>query len=183
MNEPTMSVQGRRYVVRPMLEADGPQVIEAFEQLSDDARRARFLSPVPRIHAAMAADLTRVDDQRIVLLAFDESGAVAAEARAVRRANDPTTAEIAVTVLDGHRRRGLGSRLLRRLGAASRRAGVTRFVGHVLVDNVAAQGLLHSGGAHRHLAEPGIHGFEIPLLPAAAEHRDPQPASAMGKAS
>lgn len=182
MNEPTMSVRGRRYTVRPMIEADGPQVIEAFEQLSDAARRARFLSPVPRIHAAMAADLTRIDDQRIVLLAFDESGALVAEARAIRHASDPSTAEIAVTVLDGHQRQGLGSRLLRRLGAASRRAGVARFIGHVLVDNTAAQGLLRSGGAARHLAEPGIHSFEIPLIASDAQ-RDVVAAQVIGRAS
>lgn len=170
MSELTMCVRGQRYTVRPMLEADGQQVIEAFEHLSDSSRRSRFLSPVPRIHSTIAADLTRVDDQRIVLLAFDDTGALVAEARAVRCAGDPSTAEIAVTVLDEHQHRGLGPRLLRRLGAASRRAGVKRFVGHVLVDNAAAQALLRSAGATRRLVEPGIYGFEIPLLPNPARH-------------
>lgn len=171
MSELTMCVRGQRYTVRPMLDADRQQVIDAFEHhLSERSRRSRFLSPVPRIHSSIAADLTRIDDQRIVLLAFDDTGALAAEARAVRCADDPATAEIAVTVIDEHQHHGLGPRLLRRLGAAARRAGVRRFVGHVLVDNAPAQGLLQSAGATRRLAEPGVYGFEIPLVPNDVRH-------------
>lgn len=169
MNEPTTRSRAGRYLVRPMHVNDGPAVVAAFERLSDASRRARFFSPVPRIHAGMAADLVRVDDQRVVLLAFDESGTVVGEARAVRHRLDPATADIAVTVLDAYQHHGLGSCLLRRLGTEARRVGVTRFVGHVLVDNRAAQHLLARGGASLKLSEPGVHAFEIPLVPAAPQ--------------
>lgn len=175
MTEPTIRLRGGTYLVRPMVEADGPLVVAAFNQLSEASLRARFFTPVPRIHAGMVADLTRIDDQRIVLLAFDAAGAVVAEARAVRHRSDPTTAEVAVTVLDAHQRQGLGSRLLRRLGGAARRQGITQLVGHVLHDNAAAVGLLDAGGAQRHLAEPGVTGFVIPLVPSTAQ---PAPAAA-----
>jgi len=172
MSEPTLRPGERRYLVRPMQGTDGPALVAAFEQLSDASRRARFFSPVPRIHAGMAADLVHLDHQRVVLLAFDQSGSVVGEARAVRHRREPATADIAVTVLDAHQRQGLGSCLLRRLGQEARRAGITRFVGHVLVDNRAAQHLLDSGGAVRALAEPGVHAFEIPLTPLVAARPD-----------
>lgn len=182
MNEPSLRSLERQYTVRPMLESDGPSVLAAFDQLSDDSRRTRFFSPVPRIHAGMAADLVRVDPLRLVLLAFDRSGAVVAEARAVRHRLDPATADVAVTVLDAHQRHGLGSWLLRRLGAEARRVGITRFVGHVLVDNWAAQHLLDAAGAHRDLAEPGVYAFEIPLAPVLV-HSQAVPATTLAVAS
>ena len=183
MTEPTIRLRGGTYLVRPMAEADGPLVAAAFNRLSEASLRARFFTPVPRIHAGMVADLTRIDDQRIVLLAFDETGAVAAEARAVRHRGDPTSAEVAVTVLDAHQRQGLGSRLLRRLGAAARQQGITQLVGHVLHDNAAANGLLDGGGAERHLAEPGVAGFVIPLVPQTPQPQLAPAASAFGLAS
>jgi GNAT superfamily N-acetyltransferase len=180
MTEPTRHVRELPYTVRPMLPADGPQVIAAFEHMSEASRRARFFSPVPRIHAGMAADLTLIDDQRIVLIAVGDDGSVAAEARAVRSRLDPSTAEVALTVLDAHQRQGLGTRLLRCLGSAAREAGITRFVGHVLVDNVAARALLDASGAARRVAEPGIYGFEIPLVPSSPRREQP---ATLGRAS
>lgn len=163
MNELTLRLRGRRYTVRPMEHGDAAAVLEAFGELTPASLRFRFFTASGRIPPGTAADLTRLDDGRIVLLALDAAGAVAAEARAIRHRDDPSTAEVAVTVVDGHQRRGLGSRLLRRLRHEARAAGIERLTGHVLHDNAAGQALLVAAHAVCWNSEPGVLGFEIPL--------------------
>ena len=164
MNELTMRLLGGdRIVVRPMTSGDAEAVRAAFERLSPNSLRHRFFTPVPRITTAIADDLTRLDDGRVVLVAIDASGAIVGEARAIRRRDEPTTAEIAVTIADALQHRRLGTKLLRRLQAEATRVGIDRFAGHVQVDNAAGQALLVSSGAACWLDEPGVIGFEIPL--------------------
>jgi len=180
MNELTVRLRGGgRLAVRPMAAADGPAVIAGFEHLSPAARRLRFLSPTPRLTPAVAADLTTVDDDHIVLLAFDAAGRVVAGARATRHRGDPgvaDVADVAVTVGDHLQRRGLGRRLLLLLRDEARRAGIERLTGHVAVDNVAAQRLLIAARAIVSLDEPGVLAFDIALgrrtlTPTQAAHR------------
>jgi ribosomal protein S18 acetylase RimI-like enzyme len=178
MTELTVRLRdGDRISVRPMQEGDAEQVLAGFARLSPASLRARFLSPTPRLTRGMADDLIRVDHGRIVLLAFDADGGLVGGARAVRHRDDPATADVAVTVGERHRRRGIGSALLRLLRSQAHGAGIDRLAGHVLVDNVAAQRLLVSARAESWLDEPGVLGFELPAgrrrttSPATAERR------------
>ena len=169
MNERTIRLRGgERITVRSMTAGDAEAVRTAFGHLSPASLRSRFFTPMPRLTRGVVADLTLVDDRRIVLLALDETGQVIGEARAVRRREDPATAEIAVTVDDAHHRRGVGSALMRHLRREAERAGIERLAGHILTDNSAAQALLLRGDAVASFAEPGVLGFEIPLAGAAA---------------
>lgn len=164
MNERTMRLRGdERITVRPMTAGDAEAVRTAFDHLSPASLRSRFFTPMPRMPRSVAADLTLVDDRRIVLLALDDAGSVIGEARAVRLRHDPTSAEIAVTVDDDHQHRGVGSALMRVLRREAERAGIERLTGHILTDNAAAQALLLRGDAMASFAEPGVLGFEIPL--------------------
>lgn len=164
MNERTVRLRGGEQItVRPMTADDAGAVRAAFEHLSPASLRSRFFTPMPRMPRAVVADLTVVDDGRIVLLAIDATGEVIGEARAVRLRQDPTTAEVAVTVDDAHQRRGVGAALMRSLRRAAERAGIARLTGHILTDNLAAQALLLRGDAIASFAEPGVLGFEIPL--------------------
>lgn len=169
MNELTIRLRGgERITVRSMTAGDAEAVRTAFGHLSPASLRSRFFTPMPRLTRGVMADLTLVDDRRIVLLALDEAGQVIGEARAVRRRQDPTTAEIAVTVDDAHHRRGVGSALVRHLRREAEQAGIERLAGHILTDNSAAQALLLRGDAVASFAEPGVLGFEIPLARTAA---------------
>jgi len=156
-------LKGHRYTVRAMTEADAAAVLASFGRLSATSLRYRFFSPGERITPGIAADLTRVDPRRIVLLAIDEDGEVAGEARTIRRTDDPATADVAVTIADAHQRRGLGTKLLRRLRSEAKSAGIERLVGHILTDNAAAQSLLVASHAVCWFEEPGVVAFEIPL--------------------
>jgi L-amino acid N-acyltransferase YncA len=164
MNERTIRIKGgERITVRPMVEADAATVVAGFGRLSATSLRHRFFSAGPRLAPGVAADLTAVDDQHVVLLAFDSGGRLVGGARANRHRNDPATAEVAVTVGDDHQRRGLGTKLLRLLRAEAHRAGIERLSGHVLLDNAAGQALLVASHAACWIEEPGVMGFEIPL--------------------
>jgi ribosomal protein S18 acetylase RimI-like enzyme len=164
MNERTIRLRGGgRVTVRPMVTDDAADVIAAFGRLSPASLRSRFFSPVVRLTPGVAADLTTVDAQHIVLLARDEDGQIVGGARATRLRSDPAIADVAVTVGDHLQGRGLGTKLLRLLRSEAARAGVDRFAGHVLVDNVAAQAMLVAHHAALWIDEPGVLGFEIPL--------------------
>jgi GNAT superfamily N-acetyltransferase len=164
MNELTVRLRGsERITVRPMVEGDEERVLAAFGNLGPASLRYRFLTPTPRLTRALAEDLTRIDPGRIVLLAFDGQGNLVGGARAVRRRDDPATAEVAVTVGEHRRREGIGTALLRLVRNRARSMGIDHLAGHVLVDNVAAQQMLVASGAECWLDEPGVIGFELHL--------------------
>jgi protein lysine acetyltransferase len=165
MNERTIRVQGgERVRVRPMTDGDATTVVDAFAHLSPASLRSRFFSPVPRLVPSVAADLTLVDADHLVLLAFGGGGGhLIGGARATRHAEDPTVADVAVTVGDPYQRQGLGAKLLRLLRSDAKAAGIDRLAGHVLVDNAAAQALLVRSHASCWISEPGVIAFEIPL--------------------
>ena len=60
----------------------------------------------------------------------------------MRTSPGATTAELAVAVPDAHARRGVASGLVTRLAERARRAGVRRFTGYMLGENLAARRLL-----------------------------------------
>ncbi len=164
MRERTVRIQGgERITVRPMREEDGPAVLNGFAHLSQETLRYRFFSSARRLAPATAADLTKVDAQHLVLLAFDADGHLVGGARANRHRDDPSVADVAVTVGDHLQRRGLGTKLLRALRSDAKAAGIERLAGHVLLDNAAGQALLVSSHAACWIEEPGVMGFEIPL--------------------
>lgn len=163
MNELTVRAGGHRYRIRPMQPTDAATVIDGFNHLSPTSFRRRFFTGPGRLPPGTAAELTAVDDQHLVLLAFDEAGQLAGGARAVRHRSDEATADVAVTVADAHQGRGLGSKLLRQLRREAAAAGVERFAGHVLSDNAAGQALLVAAHAVCWFDEPGVVAFEIPL--------------------
>lgn len=164
MNERTVRLTGgERVMVRPMADGDAADVIAGFARLSPASRRTRFFSSAPRLVPSVAADLTRVDDGRIVLLAFTADGTLVGGARATRHVDDPTVADVAVTVGDLYQRRGLGSKLLRLLRTEAKAAGIERLAGHVMAENAAGQALLVASAAACWVSEPGVIAFEIPL--------------------
>lgn len=164
MNERTIRIRGgQRVTVRPMTSADAGAVLAGFHQLSPASLRHRFFTPVVRLTPAVAADLVAVDEQHLVLLAFDGDGRLLGGARATRHRDDPSTADVAVTVGDDHQRKGLGRKLLRLLRADAKAAGIERLTGHVLLENAAGQALLVGAHAAMWFDQPGVVAFEIPL--------------------
>jgi acetyltransferase len=156
-------------LLRRMQPGDADAVLAGFDHLSPRSLRLRFFTANPRLTDDLRAELVKVDPEtRTVLLAFDDpSGELLGGARAVRIPGDPTAAEVAVTVGDAFQHHGLGRLLLRQLRRAALAEGIERFVGHVMVDNLAARTMLAAAGATCRLFEPGVLSFEIRLRPPA----------------
>jgi RimJ/RimL family protein N-acetyltransferase len=86
----------------------------------------------------------------------DEDGNPVADARFVRDDHDPATAEIAFTVADAYQGRGIGSFLIAALSVAARVAGVEKFSGRMLADNVAMRTIMDHFGAFWERDDVGV---------------------------
>jgi GNAT superfamily N-acetyltransferase len=142
---------GMRIRMRPIVPDDKPRLVEGFERLSPLSRYRRFLAAVTRLRPDQLARLTEIDYVNhfaLGAIAVDEAGEPGvAVARYVRYEADPETADAAVTVLDAYQGHGLGTLLMRALGAVARENGIRRFRADVLADNRPVREMLTRLGA------------------------------------
>jgi GNAT superfamily N-acetyltransferase len=127
---------------RPLGPADGLLVADALEGLSARSRQMRFAASMPTLPDRLVRYLSTPDGRRHVAWGVFAGGRLAAMGRFVRLADDPSTAEVALTVTDRWQGRGLGPALLRRLAGSARELGVERFAFTVSGDNRPAQKML-----------------------------------------
>jgi RimJ/RimL family protein N-acetyltransferase len=120
---------------------------EAYEHLSPESRRRRFLGAVPHLTDVMLEhlvdDVDGIDHVALVLVVIgdDHEGVPVGVARIIRYDNDPTAADVAVTVVDEWQGRGVATALLAEL-VRQRPAGVTHLVTTVAADNAASLAML-----------------------------------------
>lgn len=154
-------------MIRPLLPSDREELARGYRELSEESRRRRFFSPPPRLSEALLDYLTDLDFDRRFALAADlddepERPGVGV-ARWVRKRDDPTRAEAAVTVADSWQGRGIGTALLLALVEAAVERGITTFVADVLWENRALLETLRELGARVGPAEPGVARVEFDL--------------------
>lgn len=139
---------GRVVLLRRLTPADSPGVADAFARLSSESRRLRFLGPKSHLTAAELRYLTDVDGHNHeALVAIDPATRRGvAIARFVRDMDDPSRAEVAVTVVDDWQRHGVATLLLERLSARAKEEGISGFTAVVAPENQKMQGLLTSLG-------------------------------------
>src|SRR5579884_2031299 len=128
---------GRTVVISRLTAEDTQLLADAFERLSEESRRLRFLAPKAHLSLAELRYLTDVDGHRHEALGATDpaTGEGVAIARFVRDPEDPGRAEVAITVADDWQRRGLGKIMLSRLVDRARSEGVQRFTALVSTDN------------------------------------------------
>ncbi|HUR86564.1 MAG TPA: GNAT family N-acetyltransferase [Solirubrobacteraceae bacterium] len=136
-------------VIRRITPADAQGVAEAFARLSAESRSLRFLTQKAELSAEELRYFTEVDGHsHEALCAVDPgSGDGVGIARFVRDPQDPSRAEVAVTVVDAWQRRGLGTLLLARLADRAREEGIERFTALASGENPAVHALLENLGA------------------------------------
>jgi protein lysine acetyltransferase len=100
------------------------------------------------------AEVDYVD--HFVWVMTDQDGNPVADARFVRDDHDPGVAEIAFTVADAYQGRGIGSFLISVLCVAARVAGVEKFSGRMLADNVAMRTIMDHYGAFWQRDDVGV---------------------------
>ena len=142
---------GTPALIWPLLPTDAETLRDMFRRLSRVSRRHRFLARLPELDDSMIRLLVdSVDGVHhialilIVLPPDGEEGPVGA-AHLVQDPDDPTTADIADTVVDDWQERGIGTALLSAL-LERRPAAVTRLCTIVEEDNCAALALLARAG-------------------------------------
>jgi GNAT superfamily N-acetyltransferase len=157
----------RTRAIRP---DDRDKLRNGFARLSPESKYRRFFSAPETLSEAMLDYLTHTDGQDHVAIGAElgEAGADTSYgigiARFVRLAEDPTTAEAAVAVIDEMQHRGVGRLLLGELVRAARERGVSTFVCHVLPQNEPIRSLLEQvdDQAHPQL-EDGLLTYRLTL--------------------
>jgi GNAT superfamily N-acetyltransferase len=127
---------GSRLVIRPIRPEDKGAIADGFERMSPESRYRRFFAPLQRLSAHDLAYLTEVDHRdHEALIGFDATtGEPVGVARFIR-SDQPTEAEVAVTVVDDWQGRGAATALLERLVVRARDEGITHFLALVLTEN------------------------------------------------
>jgi RimJ/RimL family protein N-acetyltransferase len=127
----------------------------------------RFLTGKKELSGAELRYFTDVDhhDHEALGALNHADGRGVGIARYIRHADDPQTAEIAVTIVDDWQGRGLGAELLTRLSGRARCEGIHRFTALVAADNRAMAGLLRNMSASLVGRSPGTVEYEITLMP------------------
>lgn len=149
---------------------DRAELARRFEELSERSRRARFFVSPRHLSESMLTYLTEVDGHDHVALAAlvdshdmkEERGV--AIGRYVRLADEPSVAEVAVTVTDDYQGKGIGSVLLRELASIARREGIRFFRGFVLADNAPMLRMLTELDARPRGLEAGPDGDDVVVL-------------------
>jgi GNAT superfamily N-acetyltransferase len=112
---------GTPAVMWPLLPTDARGLQESYQNLSAESRYGRFLAAVPTLSASMLRILVDavdcVDHVALVLIALPDGAPEqgAGVGRLIRHRDQPTVADVAVTVADQWQRRGVATALLTEL--------------------------------------------------------------------
>lgn len=161
---------GTAVLVREVRPEDRSLVEVGLDHVSRETLYFRFLASVSRLSDAQLAHFTRENTRDHIAIGAVSSGTEQLEplgiARFVRLPDNPNAAEFAVTVVDDHQGKGLGTLLLGVLAKLACAVGVTRFFGLVHAENGAMLHLLDQLGGTVHRREGAEIGITVPL------HRD-----------
>jgi len=164
---------GSTVLIRPVQGTDAPLLADGFARLSAESRQLRFLTRKNQLSPAELRYFTEVDHyDHEALGAFDQAdGRGVGIARYIRSAEDPRSAEIAVTIVDDWQGRGLGTELLAQLCDRARQAGICRCTAMVSAENAAMARLLRKMSADLVRRGSGTLEYEIMLAPGAVPDR------------
>lgn len=160
-----MLADGGEVLIRPLVYSDRFALATTFTELSLRTRQLRFLQSHEELGADELEFLTNIDYENhfafAAILVSDPMPKGIGVGRYLRDRDDPTVAEIAVTVMDEHQRRGVGTLLTRALGEVAADRGIRKFVNYVRWGNDQAMDGLVREGARVTAAEPGIARVEL----------------------
>ncbi len=135
-----------------LLRPDDKDCLNAgFEKLSVESRRMRFISPPCRLTDSQLKYLTEIDNVNHLAWGVhdmsDDSRPGIGVARYIRLEEDPDKAEFAVTVIDEHQHKGLGTILTDLLIRSAQQNGIKYFTGYMLEGNTSMMNILKHLGA------------------------------------
>jgi RimJ/RimL family protein N-acetyltransferase len=130
--------------IRQVRPDDAPALARAYANLGEQSRYRRFFTVMPELPDATlkaAVEVDHVDQEALVAVPL-LSTEIVGESRFIRLPDQPGTAEVGVTVVDGWQGRGLGSALLARLSECAAAAGIEYFTAEILAENRTMLALL-----------------------------------------
>ncbi len=142
---------GRRAIAWSVMREDREAIREGYEELSTESRYHRFLTGVPHLTDQLLHHLVDEVDgvEHVALVLFvvndDNEGIPAGIGRVIRYEDDPSAADVAVTVAEEWRGQGVATTLLEEL-VRQRPVGVTRFATVMAADNPPALKMLQRLG-------------------------------------
>jgi RimJ/RimL family protein N-acetyltransferase len=131
--------------VRQVRPGDASAVVSAYAHLGEQSRYRRFFAVMPELPEATVkapVEVDHTDHEALVAVPLQSEEEIVGECRFVRPADQPDTADLAVTVVDAWQGRGLGSVLLARLSERALEVGIEYFSAEVLAENHAMLSLL-----------------------------------------
>lgn len=150
---------------RPICTDDWRKLQRFHRRLSDSTVELRFHGAKRELSVPMAHYFTSIDgrDNVAIVATTGTWGRIVAVARYCRVA--AATAEVAFVIEDEYQHHGIGRKLMRRLCAAARANGISRFVASVLPGNTAMLHLLESTGETHIRLNGGVWDVETDLPP------------------
>ena len=149
---------GSEFPVRPVHPDDKWTLAAAFRRLSPQSRHNRFLVASDRLNGSQLAYLTELDFRDHVAWGALDGDEAVGVARFIRLSDEPTGADVALTIVDSHQGRGIGPMLLRVLGVSARSLGIARFHFDVLAQNRPMITVLDRFGAEIEPRGDLVHG-------------------------
>jgi GNAT superfamily N-acetyltransferase len=138
---------GTRVTVRPACPTDAGRIQEFVRDLAPSSRYDRFLAPMNELSPAELARIGAGETRQATLLAETKiAGARIMIGEARYAATDGVTCEIALSVAEAWRGRGLGMLLMDALECRARSLGAGMLVGDVLRSNAAMRTLARKSG-------------------------------------
>ncbi|CAN5372029.1 hypothetical protein BH23ACT9_BH23ACT9_37010 [soil metagenome] len=159
---------GSRIWVRTIRTEDREQLEQGLQGLSARSRYMRFHTHVDRLTSSQLAYLTDVEHHdHDALVAFDPDlpdVPGVAVARYIRLQETPEIAEAAITVIDSHQGRGIGTTLVALLEQIAHPRGITRFRNYVLAENTAMMEIFRQLDGDIVQEGPGLYRVDVPVL-------------------
>lgn len=131
---------GTPLTIRPIRPEDAESEATFVRELSDQAKRFRFMGAVDELSPEMLARFTQIDYRRemaLVAIVEQASGPVQVGVARYFINPDKSGCEFAIVVSDRIQHQGIGTRLMKALMEAARDHGLTRIEGTVLRENAS----------------------------------------------
>jgi RimJ/RimL family protein N-acetyltransferase len=154
--------------MRPVQPDDKHLLEVGMEHLSKESRHFRFFGPVSVLSEKLLGQFTEIDHVNHEAVGALDIGGTPANpigvVRYIRMPEQQTTAEVAVTVVDSHQGKGLGTLLLAFLAYRATENGITEFAATVLSENHRMLKLLRELGASTKFGAAGEVDIRVPLF-------------------
>ncbi|MFX1293917.1 MAG: GNAT family N-acetyltransferase [Promethearchaeota archaeon] len=146
---------GTEVLFRPITSNDDDLLLEGFYELSDESRYYRFFCWKQDMSMEEVKQYTNIDyENNFALGAFIKIKDVDDKlrekgigvARFIRDLQNPSTAEMAVVVIDNWQRKGCGSQLLLNLIRIAKQKGIQWVVGYTVPQNIKIFDMLRKSG-------------------------------------